>query len=130
MRAFDRPAAGKTGSTQNLQDAWFVGYTPDFSTAVWIGYPDEQIPMTDVHGGSVWGGGFPVNIWRDFMMTAEKNLPKKDFPQPREKVNFRKLNGKYVLYSGGDSPNPRDDAYGNSGRTSPGGVNVENQAGE
>ena len=62
-----RPAAGKTGSTENLQDAWFVGYTPELSTAVWIGYPDEQLPMTDVHGGQVWGGGFPATIWKDFM---------------------------------------------------------------
>lgn len=112
-----RPAGGKTGSTENLQDAWFVGYTPDFSTSVWIGYPDEQIPMTNVHGGSVWGGGFPATIWKDYMSEASRDLPKRDFAQPKEKVTFKKLTGQYVLFSGGDDPNARDDAYGNAGRT-------------
>jgi penicillin-binding protein 1A len=99
-----RPAAGKTGSTENLQDAWFVGFTPDLSTAVWIGYPDEQIPMTDVHGGSVWGGGFPATIWKQFMMEATRDMPVSDFPQPKEKVVFKKLTGQYVMYSGGEPP--------------------------
>ena len=126
-----RPAAGKTGSTQNLQDAWFVGYTTDYSTAVWIGYPDEQIPMTNVHGGQVWGGGFPVDIWDEFMMAAEKDRPVKDFALPHDKVNFKKLQGRYVLYSGGDSPTSREDVYGNTGRTSPDGAgnNANNNAG-
>lgn len=106
-----RPAAGKTGSTENLQDAWFVGYTPDLSTSVWIGYPDEQLPMTNVHGGSVWGGGFPATIWKDFMQEALKDTPKRDFPAPQEKVQFKKMSGKYVLYSGGDANTTRDDAY-------------------
>ncbi len=112
-----RPAAGKTGSTENLQDAWFVGYTPDLSTSVWIGYPDQQLPMDNVHGGQVWGGGPPATIWKDFMLTALKDTPKKDFAQPKEKPEFKKLVGKFVLYSGGDSPTARDDAYGNSSRT-------------
>ena len=100
----DRPAGGKTGSTENLQDAWFVGYTPDLSTSVWIGYPDEEIPMTDVHGGSVWGGGFPAIIWKDFMVAALTGTPKNDFAAPAEKPQFKKLEGKYVLYGGGDAP--------------------------
>lgn len=118
---FGRPAGGKTGSTENLQDAWFVGYSPDFSTSVWIGYPDEQIPMTNVHGGSVWGGGFPATIWKQFMTEASNNLPKRDFPQPKEKIQFKKLTGKYVLFSGGEDPNARANAYGNTGRTTPDG---------
>lgn len=113
-----RPAAGKTGSTENLQDAWFVGYTPDLSTAVWIGFPDGSIPMTNVHGGSVWGGGFPAIIWKDFMQEAVKDTPARDFVIPMEKPEFKKLAGKYVLYSGSDSPTtPRDDAYGNTDTT-------------
>jgi penicillin-binding protein 1A len=121
---FGRPAAGKTGSTENLQDAWFVGYTPYFATSVWIGYPDEQIPMTNVHGGSVWGGGFPATIWKSFMSEAEKDLPRKDFAKPKEKIVFKKLKGKYVLFSGGEAPTARDDAYGNSGRTTPDAVTI------
>ncbi|MCL6106628.1 MAG: penicillin-binding protein [Actinobacteria bacterium] len=116
------PAAGKTGSTENLQDAWFVGFTPDYSTSVWIGYPDTQIPMTDVHGTSVWGGGLPVDIWKGFMTTAESNLPRHDFPPPVDKIVFTPLKGTYVLFSGGDKSNARDNAYGNTGHEPPGSI--------
>ena len=122
-----RPAAGKTGSTENLQDAWFVGYTPDLSTSVWIGYPDQQLPMDNVHGGQVWGGGFPATIWKDFMTTAIKDKPVRDFALPKEKVDFKKLTGKYVLYSGGDAPAAPVDAYGNTGRTTAGTVTDGNE---
>ena len=64
------PAAGKTGTTDDYKDAWFVGYTPDKSTAVWVGYPDANIPMTSVHGITVAGGTFPAQIWHDYMSVA------------------------------------------------------------
>ncbi len=117
---FGRPAAGKTGSTENLQDAWFVGYTPQFSTAVWVGYPDEQKPMTNVHGHSVWGDGFPATIWREFMMEAHRDLPVEDFPLPDHPVQFKRFHGRYVLFSGGEPPTTTEDAYGHTGRTAPG----------
>ena len=47
---FGRPAAGKTGTTDDHTDAWFVGYTPQLATAVWVGYPSATIEMTNVHG--------------------------------------------------------------------------------
>ena len=65
--AFGRPAAGKTGTTDQHADAWFVGYTPDLATAVWMGYTGGEIPMENVHGISVSGGSFPAEIWRLFM---------------------------------------------------------------
>ena len=65
--AFGRPAAGKTGTTDKHADAWFVGYTPDLSTAVWMGYQAGEIPMENVHGISVSGGSFPAEIWRLMM---------------------------------------------------------------
>ena len=65
--AFGRPAAGKTGTTDKHADAWFVGYTPDLSTAVWMGYQGGEIPMENVHGISVSGGSFPAEIWRRTM---------------------------------------------------------------
>ena len=64
------PAAGKTGTTDNFTDAWFVGYTPHLSTAVWVGYPDEQVSMEATRIGSVAGGTWPARIWHDFMTTA------------------------------------------------------------
>jgi penicillin-binding protein 1A len=77
-----RPAAGKTGTTTDYCDAWFVGYTPDLVTAVWVGYPTERKPMTDVHGKKVTGGSLPAQIWAAFMKTAVAELPESDFQQP------------------------------------------------
>ena len=69
----DRPAAGKTGTTENYGDAWFVGYTPQLVTAVWVGYPDKLVPMTtQFHGDPVAGGTYPALIWKTFMQTALK----------------------------------------------------------
>jgi len=77
--AIGRPAAGKTGTTQNYRDAWFVGYTPELVTAVWVGYPTDQKEMTDVHGIKVTGGSFPARIWAAFMKAALTNTPVSDF---------------------------------------------------
>ena len=70
-----RPAAGKTGTTDTYNDAWFVGFTPDISTAVWIGQ-DE--------GGSVdmTGADLPATIWRNFMTAAHRNIEVHDFIKP------------------------------------------------
>ena len=71
----DRPAAGKTGTTDNYGDAWFVGYTPQLVVAVWVGYPDELKPMLTEFGGKpVAGGTLPAEIWKTFMTTAAKQL--------------------------------------------------------
>ena len=60
--------AGKTGTTENYGDAWFVGYTPRYTTAVWVGYPDRLKPMqTEYNGGPVAGGTYPADIWHDIM---------------------------------------------------------------
>jgi penicillin-binding protein 1A len=87
--ALDRPAAGKTGTTDEHADAWFVGYTPQLATAVWMGYTRGEVPMLNVHGISVSGGSFPAEIWRRFMAPALAARPAVDFPDPREPVVFR-----------------------------------------
>ncbi|MCY7303695.1 MAG: PBP1A family penicillin-binding protein [Thermoleophilia bacterium] len=70
-----RPAAGKTGTTDNYGDAWFVGYTPQLAVAVWVGYPDELKPMLTEFGGKpVAGGTLPALIWKSFMTRADKQL--------------------------------------------------------
>ena len=67
----DRPVAGKTGTTENYGDAWFVGYTPQLVTAVWVGYPNTLKPMlTEFHGSPVVGGTYPALIWKSFMSGA------------------------------------------------------------
>jgi len=64
-------AAGKTGTTENYGDAWFVGFNKTWTVAVWVGYPDKLVPMeTEYHGDSVAGGTFPAEIWHDFMLAA------------------------------------------------------------
>jgi membrane peptidoglycan carboxypeptidase len=69
------PAAGKTGTTEDYGDAWFVGYTPQLVTAVWVGYPTELRPMlTEYDGEAVAGGTFPAQIWKSFMQKALPHL--------------------------------------------------------
>lgn len=78
---FGRPAAGKTGTTQDNADAWFVGFTPKLTAAVWMGYPDSQRSMGSVHGIKVQGGTFPAQMWRKFMEAATANMDTGDFPK-------------------------------------------------
>ena len=78
-----RAVAGKTGTTENYGDAWFVGYTPTLVTAVWVGYPDNLTPMLhEFHGGPVVGGSFPAEIWKTFTQSALDALqtPPTSFP--------------------------------------------------
>ncbi len=66
-----REVAGKTGTTENFGDAWFVGYTPQLVAAVWVGYPNKLVPMTtEFHGRPVAGGTYPALIWKAFMQQA------------------------------------------------------------
>jgi penicillin-binding protein 1A len=77
----NRVAAGKTGTTTNYGDAWFVGYTPQLATAVWVGYPNKLEPMlTEYHGQPVAGGTFPAEIWRSFTQLALAGTPPESFP--------------------------------------------------
>jgi penicillin-binding protein 1A len=75
-----RPDAAKTGTTENHADAWLCGYTPNLSTTVWMGYPQAEIPMIDVHGIAVTGGSFPAQIWHLYMEDALSSV--KAFPFP------------------------------------------------
>jgi penicillin-binding protein 1A len=67
-----KPAAGKTGTTEDSADAWFVGYTPSLSTALWMGWPEsEEHKLTNVHGiGAVTGGTLPAQMWSTYMRQA------------------------------------------------------------
>jgi penicillin-binding protein 1A len=89
------PAAGKTGTTSSFTDAWFVGYTPHLSTAVWVGYPKETTSMTAVPGyGEVFGATIPAPIWQEFM-NAAKGDDCDDFPQPKEPFVSQPFHGHY-----------------------------------
>ncbi len=89
------PAAGKTGTTDNFNDAWFVGYTPHLSSSVWVGYPNALVEMRAVHGISVAGGTFPAAIWHDYMMVAHGD-DCESFALPTEPATFSPFFGKYA----------------------------------
>ncbi len=76
-RALNRPAAGKTGTTNAYYDAWFMGYTPQIVTGVWVGFDNER----SLGRGEV-GGSAALPIWTDYMLKAHKGLPKEDFEVP------------------------------------------------
>lgn len=77
----NRPAAGKTGTTDNYQDAWFAGYTPNLVTVVWMGC-DDNSQLPDITGGTV-----PAEIWQNFMSVALKDIPPKNFDGSDTSVN-------------------------------------------
>jgi penicillin-binding protein 1A len=88
-----RPAAGKTGTAQDFQDAWFCGYVPQLAACVWVGYPRGEVPMHDVDGfADVVGGSVPAEIWHDFMSAALVGVPVRGFhpvhvaPPPRPPI--------------------------------------------
>jgi membrane peptidoglycan carboxypeptidase len=78
-----RPAAGKTGTTTSNRDAWFIGFTPQLCTAVWMGNANDA-PLTNVPGyaGGVYGGTLPARIWQHFMDAALAGYPVRNFPPP------------------------------------------------
>jgi len=97
---FGRPAAGKTGTTENHADGWFCGYTPQLEATVWMGYQQGEISMYNVHGTSVAGGNFPATIWHLFMQQALANEPTKNFLLPLTYPTYKDWHGEWQ-YSGG-----------------------------
>lgn len=85
LLGFEVPQGGKTGTHQAYLDAWYVGYTPEYSTAVWVGYEAQQVPLENVviNGQSyrrVFGGSVPAPIWAEFMAYVHQGLPVTGFP--------------------------------------------------
>ena len=98
----DRPAAGKTGTTSNFRDAWFVGFTPDLVTAVWLGN-DDYHAMNESYGGNI-----PARIWARFMRGALVHVAKHEFVYPGDEVkkvaSCGEGYGKYEYYLSGTEP--------------------------
>jgi penicillin-binding protein 1A len=91
----DRPAAGKTGTTDEYKNAWFAGYTPQLATAVWVGFPalgadGELVPLVPPHTPIlVTGGSYPALIWQRFMSAAHAGRPMLDFTAPTTTTTTR-----------------------------------------
>jgi len=86
-----RPAAGKTGTTNNSTDVWFAGYTPQIAAAVWVGHTKGQRTLNRMRlggrsYGSVYGGTIAAPIWKQFMKGAHSDLPVQGFNSPSERV--------------------------------------------
>jgi membrane peptidoglycan carboxypeptidase len=77
-----RDAAGKTGTTDDHGDAWFIGFTPQLATAVWMGATTGRVPMTDVGGIDVFGGTYPAEIWQAYMSAELAGQPAPPLPAP------------------------------------------------
>lgn len=120
------PVAGKTGTTQNNADAWFAGYTPSLTAAVWMGYHEGSIPMTEVHGEIVAGGNFPSRIWRNFMTRAHADVAvPEEFPEPvgldEGQRLYPEIEDRYTGPPSGGSGGTGNGGTGNGG-TTPGGT--------
>lgn len=124
-----REVAGKTGTTDNYGDAWFVGYTPELVVAVWVGYPDRLRPMLTEYGGDpVAGGTLPAEIWREFVNGVPED-PDRSFEPPSylaasatwvvRREGVWKLDNGYckdarlVAYFSGEQPSERADCKPN-----------------
>jgi penicillin-binding protein 1A len=98
------PAAGKTGTTEDNKNAWFVGYTPRLATAVWVGFPKANIPMPNLFGGGpVDGGTFPAQIWGRYMKQAKRSFCGK-FVKPEQPFKPKPFRGR-------ESSRARQDAF-------------------
>jgi penicillin-binding protein 1A len=99
-----RPAAGKTGTTSDYRDAWFVGFTPDLAVAVWLGN-DDYTRMNESYGGNI-----PARTWARFMKAALANVPKHEFAFPANEVRKVALCGyaeRYEYFLEGTEPHSR-----------------------
>jgi membrane peptidoglycan carboxypeptidase len=124
-RGLERPAAGKTGTAQDNKDAWFVGYTPTLSTAVWMGFrnppDDESTPEVEapkllrgIKGvARVTGGSHPARIWQAFMRQALRNVPVTEFTEPAPIVAV--ADQAKLRQRGGYAPGPQQRPSGPGG---------------
>ncbi len=94
--AIDCPTAAKTGTTSELIDAWLDGYTPKYSTVVWMGYPNRRVSMTDVHGEPQQGGYLPAEIWHAYMAAVTEGQPCSELPESKEAISYQPFYGHYA----------------------------------
>ncbi|MGH3086242.1 MAG: transglycosylase domain-containing protein, partial [Rubrobacteraceae bacterium] len=88
-----RPSAGKTGTTEEFADAWYVGYTPQLSTSVWVGYPGERRPMVNINGlAEINGENYPLDIWSIYMQGVAPYYEVEQFDIPSPSLDLRVRN--------------------------------------
>jgi penicillin-binding protein 1A len=111
-------AAGKTGTTSNFGDAWFIGWDSKYTVAVWVGYPNSLVPMTtEFNGKPVMGGTFPALIWHDFMTAAMQV----DKTRAEHSPSSRSSTGGQGATSGGGAPESTTPSSGTGSTPAPAG---------
>jgi penicillin-binding protein 1A len=84
-----RPSAGKTGTSNEFVDAWFIGFIPQLSTSVWVGYPNERRSMVNINGlPEVNGENYPLDIWSLYMQSAVQRYPIRQFDAPNPELHM------------------------------------------
>jgi penicillin-binding protein 1A len=114
--AINCPTAAKTGTTSELVDAWLDGYTPNYSSVVWMGYPNKRVSMTDVHGEPQQGGYLPAEIWHAYMAAVTEGKKCTEFPAPTEPISYQPFFGKFAT-TGKDFQNSPSSESGNETNT-------------
>jgi penicillin-binding protein 1A len=94
--AINCPTAAKTGTTSELVDAWLDGYNAEYSTVVWMGYPNRRVSMTDVHGEPQQGGALPAQIWHDYMSAVTEGAPCASLHENSTGISYTPFYGKYA----------------------------------
>jgi penicillin-binding protein 1A len=108
---FYSPAAGKTGTTEEITDAWYCGMTPTLSTTVWMGYQRGKVPMYNIHGYyAIAGGTLPALMWGKYTQAAFPEGIARDFPAAQTEPQWQTFDRRYANgYYGGYSDDYSDD---------------------
>jgi membrane carboxypeptidase/penicillin-binding protein len=114
---FNLPAAGKTGTTNGYRDAWFTGFTPTLSTAVWVGF-DKKKGLRDPNGTGITGSRGAAPIWADFMIQATSEEPQRKFTIPPD-IHFARADPVTGYRAAGDTERPLRVALRNDQRLNP-----------
>jgi len=112
--AINCPTAAKTGTTSEFIDAWLDGYNSEYATAVWMGYPNRRVSMTDVHGELQEGGALPAVIWHDYMGPVTEGHPCAALHTSNTGISYQAFYGKYATTGRAETfePAPRNAGRG------------------
>jgi penicillin-binding protein 1A len=102
--AINCPTAAKTGTTEELVDAWLDGYNSQYSTVVWMGYPNRRVSMTSVHGEAQQGGRLPADIWHAYMSAATEGHPCAPLHMSSGGISYQPFYGKFATTGHFEAP--------------------------
>jgi len=113
--AINCPTAAKTGTTSEFIDAWLDGYNSEYTTIVWMGYPNRRVSMTDVHGEVQQGGALPADIWHAYMGPVTEGHPCGALHTSNSGISYQPFYGKYATTGRAESFEPAPSNKGGGG---------------